>query len=371
MGSGWTAAACSTGALADSPQFTHGIDASDALWPPRVECSIAWVQLPSLSTSAPLPTPPKARAVHYLPSPVDAVLPATPPDPPPSDALGLPQLPPPQLRALLLRHAPRLRIETASDDDRIGVPRWRFAEGGDAAIAVDTGQSAVYSRIAYTHIGGRVRLQLVYTAWFPRRGAEHPADLLAGEIDGLVWRVTLDRDLEPLVYDSIHPCGCYHLFIPTPRVRARPPPQDADPLDEVMFAPAMVRAPGLDERIELHLAHRTHYLQRVGIAPAHDPATGGLPYRLRGDDELRTLAWPPAGPEGTRSLYGPDGLVPGSQRLERFVFWPMGIASAGQMRQWGHHATAFVGRRHFDDPWLIERYFERAASTPPGDPSAP
>ena len=27
------------------------------------------------------------------------------------------------------------------------------------------------------------------------------------------------------------------------------------------------------------------------------------------------------------------------------------------MRQWGHHATAFVGRRHFDEPYLIERYF--------------
>jgi hypothetical protein len=27
------------------------------------------------------------------------------------------------------------------------------------------------------------------------------------------------------------------------------------------------------------------------------------------------------------------------------------------MRQWGRHATAFVGRRHFDDPWLFERYF--------------
>jgi hypothetical protein len=27
------------------------------------------------------------------------------------------------------------------------------------------------------------------------------------------------------------------------------------------------------------------------------------------------------------------------------------------MRQWGHHATAFVGLRHFDDPDLLERRF--------------
>jgi len=28
------------------------------------------------------------------------------------------------------------------------------------------------------------------------------------------------------------------------------------------------------------------------------------------------------------------------------------------MRQWGHHATAFVGRRHFDEPELLGRYFD-------------
>jgi hypothetical protein len=35
----------------------------------------------------------------------------------------------------------------------------------------------------------------------------------------------------------------------------------------------------------------------------------------------------------------------------------MGIASAGAMRQWGRHATAFVGRRHFDDADLFEKRF--------------
>ena len=72
---------------------------------------------------------------------------------------------------------------------------------------------------------------------------------------------------------------------------------------------------------------------------------------------VRALPLSAASGGGTRSIYGPDGLVPGSERAERFVFWPMGVPSAGQMRQWGHHATAFVGRRHFDDPRLIDRYF--------------
>ena len=52
-----------------------------------------------------------------------------------------------------------------------------------------------------------------------------------------------------------------------------------------------------------------------------------------------------------------DGIVPGTERGERWLFWPMGVPEPGAMRQWGRHATAFVGRRHFDDARLMERYF--------------
>ncbi|MBI2508655.1 MAG: hypothetical protein HYV99_01240, partial [Betaproteobacteria bacterium] len=60
---------------------------------------------------------------------------------------------------------------------------------------------------------------------------------------------------------------------------------------------------------------------------------------------------------GRRSVFRPDGIVPGSERGERYLFWPMGVPEPGAMRQWGRHATAFVGRRHFDDAGLMERYF--------------
>ena len=78
-------------------------------------------------------------------------------------------------------------------------------------------------------------------------------------------------------------------------------------------------------------------------------------YELRDYDELRSLRRLEG---GTRSAFGPDGMMPGTERAERFLFWPMGIASAGAMRQWGRHATAFVGRRHFDDADLLEKRFD-------------
>jgi hypothetical protein len=44
----------------------------------------------------------------------------------------------------------------------------------------------------------------------------------------------------------------------------------------------------------------------------------------------------------------------------------MGVPDPGAMRQWGRHATAFVGRRHFDDVNLVERYFELTATAGDG-----
>jgi hypothetical protein len=76
-------------------------------------------------------------------------------------------------------------------------------------------------------------------------------------------------------------------------------------------------------------------------------------YALLPEAGLRSL---PRGDE-RRSAYDADGIIRGTERGERIFFWPMGIPSAGAMRQWGHHATAFVGRRHFDDADLIDKRF--------------
>jgi hypothetical protein len=161
--------------------------------------------------------------------------------------------------------------------------------------------------------------------------------------------VTLAPDGEPLLYDTIHPCGCYHKFFPTPRARPLPPPET---LDEWAFIPQ--RLPRVDEeqRPVVRLGSGTHYVEQVTLVRGSDSLAR---YELRPYDELRSLQRLDG---GRRSAFGPDGLIAGSERAERFLFWPMGIASAGAMRQWGRHATAFVGRRHFDDADLIERRFE-------------
>jgi hypothetical protein len=198
-------------------------------------------------------------------------------------------------------------------------------------------------------VDGRVLLQLVYTLWFPERPRAGAFDLLGGALDGVIVRLTLAPDGRVLLMDTIHACGCYHLFFPAAAVRLR---DSAPKYEEWAFVPGPLPALRAGERLVVRIASRTHYVSGLAREAASDG--GGRPYALRPEDELRRL---PASGSATRSLYGPDGLVTGSERRERFVFWPMGIASAGAMRQWGHHATAFVGRRHFDDADLLERRF--------------
>lgn len=146
----------------------------------------------------------------------------------------------------------------------------------------------------------------------------------------------------------MHNCGCYHMFFPTAALMLHPD-VDRGAL-EPPLVPQTAPALGPGERLVIRLAHRTHYIERVQATRTAD----GTPYRLADYDELRSLPRP----DGTRrSLFAPDGIVPGTARRERWLLWPLGVPAPGAMRQWGHHATAFIGRRHFDDPDLLERLF--------------
>ncbi len=261
------------------------------------------------------------------------------------EPLGIPILSERDLGRFAAAYAPSVEIAVAGEADRFGALRWR--RGEDIPV-VDSADPVVYVHQAHVRYGDRILLQLVYTLWFPERPPGHAGDPLAGRLDGLVWRVTLAPDGEPLLYDSIHPCGCYHEFFPTPRVRALPA---ADPLEEWAFSPLALPRVQDGERPVLRVASGTHYLQ--GVAITRD-AESVVRYALRDYDELRSLPRPGG---GSRSAFGADGLIAGSERPERFFFWPMGIRSAGAMRQRGRQATAFVGRRHFDDADLLERRF--------------
>lgn len=282
--------------------------------------------------------PDDARWLSYG---LSEVAPGPPVRPIERDVLGLPQATPAQLDALFARHAPQLRIAPRSAADRPGAPR--FEPSGRRSF--DRRQPTLYRHHGWSRLGQRWHLQLIYQLWFSERPRSGLADIYAGALDGLLWRVTLDERGHALLFDAIHPCGCWHAFF----LPADSPLEFRQPAGEEQRQARRLALAG-SAAATLWLRGGDHALLWVDGRRAPYPIHR---YRLADLDELRQLEHP----VGRRSLYAPDGLVPGSQRLERWLLWPSGVVSPGAMRQWGRHATAFVGQAQFDDPDLLGRYF--------------
>lgn len=269
------------------------------------------------------------------------------------NALGLPYFSEAQTRALAEYYHPIIALEFGHEDDRVGRPvningEWKVSE-----------HPRLFTSMTYVRWQGQWLPQLVYHWWYPARPKVGLIDILAGELDGLIWRVTLDWNGNVLFYDSIHPCGCYHKVYPaTPGIEFRGTQEGEEKL---MVLPVV--HPGPEHRPVIKISSIAHYVVGLEFYQTSNSASDQLSvaslgnttdfyYEISAYDDLR---WRKS---GDQYLFGSDGLVQGTERLERFLLWNMGVVSPGTMRQWGHHATAFVSRRHFDDPMFFETYFE-------------
>lgn len=260
--------------------------------------------------------------------------------------LAIPSLAALQLQRLLEHFAPVWEIDTRNDTDKIG----SAGLDGNEQPWIDIKQPAVYVTHGYARWRGKVLLQLIYQIWLPAREKTGMLDLYGGPLDSVIWRITLSPEGAPIAFDSIHGCGCYYLLFPGRGFRVIPPKDGA----EAVLSPKSIAAVTPGQRLLLRLQSRTHYLQQVSVVgDTVEAATQRYAYRDL--EQLRALPMPDG---AKRSLFGKDGIINASERTERFLLWPYGVASPGAMRQWGTHAIAFTGRRHFDDPFLLENLLD-------------
>lgn len=247
-------------------------------------------------------------------------------------------------RLLAEKYAPSFLMESAADFDQPATPVWR-----DGKVASDTATPTIYYLATHARVGGKTMIQLVYFVWFKGQ------DALGSPLDGMIWRVTLNEDSQPILYDAMSARGFNQLWFPTAPLVARS--QGVTELDRPMI-PQLAPADG-DFAVRLHSgSHDVHRL--VGNA---DLAAKEIPtrrYRLVEYENLMTL---PAGEGKTRSLFGPDGAVPGSQAGVDPKLKALGMHNAGALQQWGQHAATLSGRRYYDDPLLIETTFSLGATT--------
>jgi len=245
--------------------------------------------------------------------------------------LGFPELGDAQWQALAVRHAPHWRVETRSADDQPGTP-FRRADG----TLEFHPETVVYWHRGWVRHGDQVLITLEYTLWFAARSRDGWADPYAGALDGLVWRVVLDPAGRPMLFDTQHPCGCYRYLYPRPDWALR----DVDRRrDEVFLTPPWTPD---GPPLQLSVAAGDHQLLHVGPVE-RQAAPGAIGYTLRPYRHLE---------RGT--LFGPEGIIAGSERGERWWLWPSGVPNPGAMRQRGRQPNAFIGTRHFDDPFWID-----------------
>ena len=260
--------------------------------------------------------------------------------------LGIPHLTSSQLQQLLAHFAPIWEIDTRNDTDKIG----SVGLDSDKQPRINVSQPTVYVAHEYTRWHDRVVLQLIYQIWLPAREKTGMLDLYGGPLDSVIWRVTLSPEGTPIAFDSIHGCGCYYLLFPSQGYRAVPPKDGAEPV----LSPKTIATILPGHRLLLRLQSRTHYLQQTSLSD-NTVKVATRTYIFHELEQLRSLQMPNG---NRRSLYGKDGIIDASERVERFLLWPYGVASPGAMRQWGTHAIAFIGRRHFDDPFLLENLLD-------------
>nr|WP_320046893.1 hypothetical protein [uncultured Ilyobacter sp.] len=251
------------------------------------------------------------------------------------------------------------------DDDRVGRV-WLDGTPDVVAVHVDTTAPVVYWSHQVAKVEQRRYDQLVYVAWYPRHPAMSDNDPSAGNIDGVVVRLTLDRHHRPAVYEFVRSCGCYHTLWVAEFVEAAAraeygPPTAAQQFavqrtgtKRELFMPELVPDDGArPHRPIAYVSAGYHLLMRIHPLTDEDLAgeiTREYTYQLRPYDELTRL---PLG-DGVASMFGSDGLVHDAGRREGWLLAPTGMLSAGQPRQLGTMKIR-MDAYDYDDPRLLER----------------
>jgi hypothetical protein len=257
--------------------------------------------------------------------------------------LGIPLLGSSQEERLVWSFAPVFIQDVAASYDRLGQVIWK----GDR-VDIDPEKPTVYYYISHAFLKGEPILQISYVIWYSERAGKRTPGIEKGHLDGLTVRVSLDRKGEVFMVDVENNCGCYHFFVP-----------QKERVDQVLTRPLMFDAfiaqwlptIAIGERLGIRINSGWHQVQRlvpVGEFP------NSSPYQLMPYEVLESL---PHEDGRTESIFNSGGIAKGSERIERFILFSMGIRSIGSMRQRGHHAIELIGRVHFDDPNLFDQNF--------------
>jgi len=257
--------------------------------------------------------------------------------------LRIPMPDPAQEKRLVQAFAPIFIQDVSGPYDLPGRVVWR-----NHRTDVDSEKPTVYYYLSHAFLKREPILQINYVIWYSERAGERPPSIEKGHLDGLTIRISLNGQGDVFMVDVANNCGCYHLLAPhrerTDRMVSRPLMFDA-------MVPQWLPDISLEERLGIRINSGWHQVQRL---ISLKEVSQSVPYELVPYDVLEAL---PREDGRRESIFDGKGIAKGSQRVERFILFSMGIPSVGSMRQRGHHAIELIGRLHFDDPHLFDQNF--------------
>lgn len=119
--------------------------------------------------------------------------------------------------SLLSRYMPVFVIENYKKSyNLIGTASAKATEGKKETIYINPQKATIYSQKRVFKTAKNTYTNLVYRIHFKKiPSGLIPFYLGAGKNTGLIVIVTLNNDNKPILYTTVHTCGCYIAFVPT------------------------------------------------------------------------------------------------------------------------------------------------------------
>jgi len=140
-------------------------------------------------------------------------------------------------KGIFSQYAPLLIVERPENKyNLLGTPSAGINKEGEEEIFVDPGRAALfYEERAFETKKGKYT-NLIYRIHFEKVPSIH---LTAGNNGGLFIIVTLNDKKEPLLYTTVHTCGCYIAFVPTSFLPCEMTPDKWDYKRQVVFGESL------------------------------------------------------------------------------------------------------------------------------------
>jgi len=266
-------------------------------------------------------------------------------------------------QTLLARHAPVFLVENnQAPHNRIGTPRAVVREDGREEIYIDSARATIYARKQTFTTTNGIYTNLIYRVHFAEiPGGWEPFYLGAGRNVGLLVVVTLDLLNQPVLYTTVHTCGCYLAFVPTSRLSAEVFPHGWNKGRQSVYGESL---PGILDFEKLSVVNRralvvlrdgTHRVKDIRPPDPNDLLT--VPVHAAGLQPLEALESLPLEDGRTTSLYETAGdrrgYVKGSYKVrERWLmsWWSLDWR-VGEDKKFGKNKAAGINFYTSLKPW--------------------